>query len=303
MSLLYDDIRAGRVALKPPDSLRTDAGSMVMWQGYAEKWKACLPRCQVFRISNVSNYYWEERCQTWDLTKDFPNLAPPFNEFWMEYEPPLRIKELVGTEFEMKDSRGGWGRTGILLIGDLSDDLPEKFTLSFTSFCQDEPDKLSDVVVGGGLGRFSLDAEGRVLKCDRMAWRVTDEAERNGAVLKAIPAFLAVSFLHCKNVHTESKYPELKVSRKFQKKTGKPLTSFKVLEIEPMKRILRHEGQSESTGLKKALHVCRGHFKDYREHGIGRYHAKGLWWWDAQVRGTISEGVADKDYDVKPQRN
>ena len=77
--------------------------------------------------------------------------------------------------------------------------------------------------------------------------------------------------------------------------------TFKTLEIEPMKRALKHEGQSETAGLKKALHICRGHFKDYSKHGLfGKY--KGLYWWDSHVRGSTEEGVVVKDYAVKPKR-
>ena len=75
--------------------------------------------------------------------------------------------------------------------------------------------------------------------------------------------------------------------------------TFKTLEIEPMKRILRTEGQSEKTGLRQALHICRGHFKDYSKGGglFGKY--KGLYWWESQVRGSVSEGTIVKDYSVK----
>ena len=65
-----------------------------------------------------------------------------------------------------------------------------------------------------------------------------------------------------------------------------------------MKQILRTEGQSQSTGIKQGLHICRGHFKDYtRGRGLfGRF--KGLYWWDSQVRGTAEKGIVVKDYRV-----
>ena len=80
-------------------------------------------------------------------------------------------------------------------------------------------------------------------------------------------------------------------------KVDPPTVRYHVLEIEPLKRILRTEGKSEETGLKRALHICRGHFKDYREHGLfGKF--KDIYWWDSQVRGNLSEGIVNKDYSV-----
>jgi len=49
------------------------------------------------------------------------------------------------------------------------------------------------------------------------------------------------------------------------------------------------------------LHICRGHFKDYRLSvgGLGKHHLKGMWWWAPQVRGTAERGRVEKDYDVE----
>jgi|GEM_PF-2537018 len=114
------------------------------------------------------------------------------------------------------------------------------------------------------------------------------------------PAFLAVSFLHCKNVKLIASEPDHKLSRAWTKRHNQPLYRYHVLDIEPMKQVLRKEGQSESVGLKKALHICRGHFKDYTNKGLfGKY--KGMYWWEAHVRGSLSEGIVAKDYSVKVQ--
>ena len=46
------------------------------------------------------------------------------------------------------------------------------------------------------------------------------------------------------------------------------------------------------------LHICRGHFKDYRESGLfGK--VKGIFWWDQYVRGDLENGAVVKDYNVK----
>ena len=67
-----------------------------------------------------------------------------------------------------------------------------------------------------------------------------------------------------------------------------------------MTRILDTEGGiGRGGGLKQALHICRGHFKDYRDgRGLFGKH-KGLYWWEQNVRGSIEQGVHIKDYRVR----
>jgi len=70
------------------------------------------------------------------------------------------------------------------------------------------------------------------------------------------------------------------------------------LEIDPMKEVLRTEGQVATVGLQKALHICRGHFKTYDEKPLfGRL--KGTFWWPQTLRGSANQGVVLKDYAVK----
>jgi hypothetical protein len=65
-----------------------------------------------------------------------------------------------------------------------------------------------------------------------------------------------------------------------------------------MKKILHYEGHSNKTGLTKAIHICRGHFKDFSK-GSGLFGKfKGMYWWESQVRGNFAAGVALKDYEI-----
>ncbi len=90
--------------------------------------------------------------------------------------------------------------------------------------------------------------------------------------LYVAPALLAISFLHCKNVEITVDVPPTPLSPKHTKRYGRPLIRYHVLNIRPMRTILRKEGKIETEGLEKALHICRGHFKDYRTEGFfGKY--------------------------------
>jgi hypothetical protein len=53
------------------------------------------------------------------------------------------------------------------------------------------------------------------------------------------------------------------------------MLKYHTIEIEPMKKVLRHEGRIETEGLKRALHICRGHFAHYPETEPGLF-GKGI---------------------------
>lgn len=121
-------------------------------------------------------------------------------------------------------------------------------------------------------------------------------------------SMIATAFMQCKNVILEDDTDRLKTTRLYQ--TIRPKESrginFKRLVIEPMVKKLRSEGDLPEGSVSadkvvKALHLCRGHFKDYREKGLfGK--AKGVYWWDHTVRGSANSGVVVKDYEVRPPR-
>jgi hypothetical protein len=107
--------------------------------------------------------------------------------------------------------------------------------------------------------------------------------------------------MHCKNVYfTEEQVPDRLVKARIRRGRPSGLVKWKVLEIDPMKQILRTEGSMDSLGLHKALHLCRGHFKDYRNSGLfGK--VKGVFWWGSSVRGSAAHGTVVKDYSVAIQ--
>ena len=116
-------------------------------------------------------------------------------------------------------------------------------------------------------------------------------------------AWLAISFLHCKNVTTKEESIPLAVEKAHVRHHGIPKLKYKVLEITPMKKVLEREGGIlKHRNLQKAMHICRGHFKDFSQHGLfGKYH--GLYWWNLQVRGSKNHGEVIKGYNInQPKR-
>ena len=150
--------------------------------------------------------------------------------------------------------------------------------------------------------------QGRYYLPRSLSTEATQESQRGGLsaeqVLKSMetsyiePLMLAFCFCHCKNVEKRTEPIEHALFRK-RAKTGKiAISRTHTLVIDPMRKVLREEGQSEKNGFRQALHICRGHFKTYDEKPLfGK--TSGTFWWPGHVRGSMSEGIMEKDYHIK----
>ncbi len=111
------------------------------------------------------------------------------------------------------------------------------------------------------------------------------------------PVLFATSLMHAKNVHlVDSPLPPAVAKRR--RREGKPAVTFKTLTIESMRKQAATAAEGGSTDAKRAMHIVRGHFKDYRNSGglFGKH--KGLYWWDMHVAGDEQAGKVIKDYRI-----
>jgi len=109
---------------------------------------------------------------------------------------------------------------------------------------------------------------------------------------------IASSFMSCKNVQLVERQSPRHERRQREREKKPPLTKYYTLNIEPMKKILRVEGKSEEVGLKKAMHICRGHFAYYTPDKPLFGKLSGRFWIPAHVRGSKDLGEIKKDYRV-----
>jgi hypothetical protein len=265
-------------------------------------------QAEIFNIQNVADYFYDySGKEDWSLKDDIPNIAPPFQTFYMEF----RFPEYVIIDGDRKKNPAYGGRGGILFSAETAENIvidPRIETkwhvkcgvvVEYKKVYQHLP-----IIV-----HLFIDKDGKYIRMPQ--GNVAIEFPKGAKQEKEywfdlfydkfyyalFPALLAVSFLHCKNVKIISNSPRKSPSGRNR---HNPCITFKTLEIEPMKRILRDEGQSETNGLKRALHICRGHFKTYEGAGLfGKY--PGTYWWDSQVRGKVENGIVVKDYSVKPE--
>ena len=105
------------------------------------------------------------------------------------------------------------------------------------------------------------------------------------------PALMALSFMHCKNVSLEAVVPSEKLSRNHRKRHGHPLVSYGELHIDPIRKVLEQQRQGAGGSLRKALHLCRGHFKIFTDDAPLLGRATGTYWWAPQVRGACVAAV------------
>jgi hypothetical protein len=123
-----------------------------------------------------------------------------------------------------------------------------------------------------------------------------DFLARHGAI-----ALATIQFMNCRNVEVLDNPPSRQQRRHAERTGERPPVVYKTLMIHPIgKRRARSSRGESGGGEERALHICRGHFKDYRQgSGLGRWHRHGLWWWSPMVRGSAAAGRVEKDYDVE----
>lgn len=301
MSRLYD-----RFVMDP--DIRFEENS------YLDQLKQRLRDVEVMVIDNVAEWYWGVRegdGKKYRL-RDIPNAAPPFANFFMEWNTPAvedKLFDTWGIAFSaVEEAMSGpidtemWG----------SDYMKARWLVAADAIVEFR----NPAVKLEGWRRFlehsryamTVAPDGRLIEThmdvpdgQERLWEQQHLVERNGLPL-LMPALLAISFLHCQNVTLVNNEPPEKLNRARVKRGKKPLIRYHTLEIEPMRQVLRAEGQIEKTGLKKALHICRGHFAHYGDsYGRGKLFGKleGCYWMPATVKGTPKEGIVVKDYNVR----
>ena len=106
----------------------------------------------------------------------------------------------------------------------------------------------------------------------------------------------AVSLLHCKNIELVDE-PLTRQQRR--SKERKARTIYKVLAIKEGDKSYRYLDHGHD-GSKKALHLCRGHFRTYTENAPLFGRVTGTFWIPAHVKGNKQYGEVVKDYKVIP---
>lgn len=237
--------------------------------------------CPVFYIDNVAEYVAARGSVN---TDELPPCAPPFERWWMEFaflrekEGIRRLgvffhaREVTPDEREASDTHQAYRRA--------------KWVVGTEIYWRNPNYN------GGALSRSQ--SSHYVVLSDEDPPIIAGKDPRAGLLAYSL---VALAFMQCRNVRHVEHRPKL-ASGKGWKQTKSPTLTYYTLEIDPMKETLRREGNVETVGLARAFHICRAHFKDYRQSGLfGKI--KGIFWWGPALRGSPEHGQVVKDYAVK----
>jgi len=254
-----------------------------------------LQRCVVIAGDDVAAYI--HSLGAIDLADACSIVAPPFEWCWIECRSPNRFAVhswgvlIEGVEVSSGDAQ--YGERWVL-----------KATLVFETVKGDPWGPVADYVIpvlpDGHL--LPSDDEVRGTVFGRASPCVGEEVESTtwtdelpGYLFSAL---LSISFMHCKNVDIVDNDPPPKLSRRHLRKHGRPLTTFKTLNIDPMRQVLDRDGRARETGLRSAVHICRGHFKTFSPDAPLFGKLTGTYWWADHVRGDAAVGAVEKDYRI-----
>ncbi len=270
----------------------------------------------VFDVSNVADYMAVNVSRFKESIRDVVTSAlPPFPLCWMEckvtergYLPSALVR--AGALLTTLDIREYSESQKSEVAGRLRVPPERRYDMSKASWLvRGEFSSLTDNGVLGCLHSFAyflLDQNGSILR-PMLAGHLVDgplDAEQESGLsmiaLEMMSVFgMACAFMSCKNVTVSEHAPDKKVAAARRRRNKPPMAKYYTLEIEPMKRVLRSEGGSDELGLKRALHICRGHFADYSEERPLFGKVSGRFWIPAHVRGSKDAGEIKKDYRVK----
>jgi hypothetical protein len=245
--------------------------------------------------------------------KTILNAAPPFPECFVEFRIPERVSPMVrhigwylksavqGEEpsalfgaledFRIQDFKYHWVIWGAMTIG----------TANERVLCPVMPSLVL------------LDEKGASIQPPYMGltpgWEGSGQADwaRNWAQHSFFTCMLTFCFMNCKNVSLDTVERERDLNRAREKNRLQPFIRYHIINIEPMKQVLRTEGNIEANGLKRALHICCGHFARYVPERGGPFGRKieepVMIWHPSHVRGSAKQGVVFSDYNVKAPKD
>lgn len=201
------------------------------------------------------------------LSESYPCIRPPFDMMavcgrirgWDNIYI-VTNNDTIGVSLFASQHKGVWGR-----VGQVELECNDSWGLETVVAHKDIPDEVGAMHPGYGIQDYLC------------------------------PLLETLSFFHVKGtaIDERSSAPTGLVARK--RRVAQPIYTYKVLRLDALDRFVR---DAKSAHGDVRAHIVRGHFKDYRQNGLGKYHAKGIFWCPAHVRGNKKLGIVAKEYEV-----
>jgi hypothetical protein len=242
----------------------------------------------ILDINNIATYMADHQ-DKWSLEKDFPNIAMPWQFIWGEY---ILGKYNINVDNKIKT---------VGIYGATTNQSMKCYQIFFV-FLEDRNEKiyfLAEIIIE--LDKCGKYNNGQVYGIKTFYDIPKDSRNEIYSRISMLASvlFMSISFCHCKNIIINKEPAQIKINKSRIKKGKLPFFRFNKILIDPMKEILKQEGQSEKLGLKKALHICRGHFATYTHEAPLFGRVTGTFWKPMHLRGNKKEGVVVKEYQIK----
>lgn len=289
---------------------------------------AQISGAHVVIADEVAKLYERDGDRAWE-PKDFPNIMPPFRKFFIEWRTDQSRGGILFTSCPIETDEE---------VRTVKAKEPRVAHLDLLGCWMSEADVFLNVgpnVVHAGTVLYFVDVDGTAKRIGERGFflispnQAVEELVNSSRELAESAAFgviqerrehvtpfaammvsalnlglLAISFMHSRSVSMpERELREGEVRRRMRRpgQRAEPVIRYRVLEIEPLRRILRTEGKSDEVGLRQALHTVRGHWRHYREKGLfGRDDLRGSFWIEEFRRGDPDHGTVIKDYEIGP---
>ncbi len=306
------------------------------WVETAAQIKRELASCPVLVADNVAAYTRTREANY--VLEEFPCLAPPWPVFFLEYPSMSGKQRRAVIVRDVTDQQAG-ATVDNAFEGSIKDarangfEGEPKWVVEMAVMAEDA----KHTVVGPvGWLVLALDERGMVvgnrwvLGTPRGPFVMQEFRLYNGdtfddtwLIAALLPAFQAISFLHCKNMVVDQVDPPAKLSAKHRRNHGRPLLRYQQVRLEVPRAGTRPRGSGGGEMGPPSLHIVAGHMAHYgdchaprpgcpQKHGYDRCggcgghdpHGKlfgkhqGMYWVPQMSRGDPVRGEVRTDYEL-----
>jgi len=238
---------------------------------------------------------------------NLPSIAPVFDNVFLDFKLPTSLRENAlfvswdgdgwGAFVASRKVASGWQMDFFIFLQRTKDEVWPiwRWTISTSPDGAIVP-QLSEGEKGISGNIIEGPANG-MLKARIMNRNVETEDIADYAFLILHMSLIAISLMNCKNVMLETVEAPEKLNKNRVRKGKLPYVRYHTLNVRPIGRSVKDCRPSDNTGYIP-LHICRGHFKDFRKKGLFGKH-KGIFWWQPYARGSFGAGIVGKDYRIK----
>jgi hypothetical protein len=260
--------------------------------------KARLKTIPIFVIDNVAQWYLGiNKSESISIKGGFrPMIAPPFDEFWMECSIPTN--HFTSMNYGIVDMLQG---VHCIVIQPSVPTDTTRWQIVFTRYIGTEKSVIGPV--DGFI--LDIDTEGFTndFKYEGFV-NFPNESESEGFWNFGNMFFnicvAALHFMNCSKVEVKEVIaPKRLLGNKALKRGERQPINYKVLDIEPLKVLLKTEGKMDEVGIKQALTNVRGHWRGYTPEKplFGRFVGKVFI--KDHARGSSEVGIIKNTYNLK----